>query len=106
MSKRQQITPLPLKPYDLEEIRKSRKRAATKFSKRRKTFLRRAHDLSQDCQAKVYTFIEYNRRTWVFTSEPDQASFPPTKDEIVHNDKHDVVDSALSDRFDTHVADQ
>ncbi|KAF3358793.1 hypothetical protein VdG1_02705 [Verticillium dahliae VDG1] len=126
MSERQQITPLPLKPYDLEEIRKSRKRAATKFSKRRKTFLRRAHDLSQDCQAKVYTFIEYNRRTWVFTSEPDQASFPPTKDEIlriyplpeifipsmfstlpqVHNDKHDVVDSALSDGFDTHVADQ
>ncbi|KAG7108191.1 hypothetical protein HYQ44_012665 [Verticillium longisporum] len=122
----QQITPLPLKPYDPEEIRKSRKRAATKFSKRRKTFLRRAHDLSQDCQAKVYTFIEYNRRTWVFTSEPDQASFPPTKDEIlriyplpeifipsmfstlpqVHNDKHDVVDSALSDGFDTHVADQ
>ncbi|EGY23765.1 uncharacterized protein VDAG_05203 [Verticillium dahliae VdLs.17] len=124
MSERQQIT--PLKPYDLEEIRKSRKRAATKFSKRRKTFLRRAHDLSQDCQAKVYTFIEYNRRTWVFTSEPDQASFPPTKDEIlriyplpeifipsmfstlpqVHNGKHDVVDPALSDRFDTHAADQ
>ncbi|CRK21556.1 hypothetical protein BN1723_013932, partial [Verticillium longisporum] len=102
------ITPSLLKPYDPEEIRKSRKRAATKFSKRRKTFLRRAHDLSRDCQAKVYTFIEYNHRTWLRTYPLPEIFIPSmfSTSAQLHDDKHDVEGYVLLEELDDHVVDK
>ncbi|KAK1976744.1 hypothetical protein LZ30DRAFT_545667, partial [Colletotrichum cereale] len=60
-------------------LRKESKRKATMFSKRRKTFLRKADDLFRDCDAKIYTFIERKGRIWIYKSHPSDETLPRSK---------------------------
>ncbi|KAH6663924.1 hypothetical protein EV126DRAFT_436609 [Verticillium dahliae] len=106
MSKRQQITPLPLKPYDPERSAKVGSVQPPSFPSAGKTFLRRAHDLSQIVKPRCTLHRIQSPHMGLITSEPDQASFPPTRTRSFTTPKHDVVDSALSDGFETHVSDQ
>ncbi|KAI3322912.1 hypothetical protein HD806DRAFT_120440 [Xylariaceae sp. AK1471] len=63
--------------------RKARKRETTRFSKRRKTYIKRTHDLSQDCGAQVYTVIRKNNNFWVYNSHPQDTAWPPGTEDIV-----------------------
>ncbi|KAM7192226.1 hypothetical protein V8F33_008500 [Rhypophila sp. PSN 637] len=62
---------------------KERKRRASKFSKRRKTLLKRSYDMFNDCDARVFCYVEKNKQAWVFTSDPEDKAFPPTKTQIM-----------------------
>ncbi|KAH6658611.1 hypothetical protein BKA67DRAFT_217800 [Truncatella angustata] len=63
--------------------RQARKKAAAKFSKRRRTLVKRAHDLYRDCDAEVFLVIKKNNKLHVFNSEPSRASWPPSYDSII-----------------------
>lgn len=69
-----------------EDGRKERKRRASKFSKRRKTYLKRSYDMFKDCNAKVFCYVEKNKQAWIFTSDPEDMALPPDKTQIVRLD--------------------
>ncbi|KAI1159432.1 hypothetical protein F5B18DRAFT_655632 [Nemania serpens] len=66
-------------------IRKARKRDMTQFAKRRKTYIKRTHDLSQDCNAQVYTVIRKNNNFWVYNSHPQDITWPPRTTDIMQS---------------------
>lgn len=70
-------------PLPLALARKARKREMTRFSKRRKTYIRRAHELAKDCDSQVFTVIRKNNRLFVYNSDPQDATWPPTTNDIV-----------------------
>jgi hypothetical protein len=74
--------PFPMQRTSLQ-IRRDRKRAASKFSKRRRTLVRRAYDLHKDCDAQVFLIVKKNGKLHVFNSEPSFQDWPPTSDQIV-----------------------
>lgn len=78
--------PLPesaVTSFDRAGVRKARKREMSKFSKRRKTFIKRANDLSRDCNSRVFVVIQKNNRFHVYTSEPGNQNWPPSHNDIV-----------------------
>ncbi|KZZ88805.1 Transcription factor, MADS-box [Moelleriella libera RCEF 2490] len=61
--------------------RKARKRRTSKFSKRKQTVLRKAHELQRDCDAEVYLYVRNKRsnQVWRYTS----GIQPPLETEMV-----------------------
>ena len=70
---------------------KQRKQVATRFSKRRRTFIKRAHDLQRDCDVDVYVVIRNrkNRQLWKYTNGYE----PPSRDELVSDQSGRFVSS-------------
>lgn len=64
------------------DSRKQRKKRATKFSKRRKTFFKKANDLSTDCEdIDVYVAVRNRRSNQIWEYSNDYV--PPTREELV-----------------------
>ncbi|KAF0330516.1 hypothetical protein GQ607_002395 [Colletotrichum asianum] len=59
-----------------ERLRKESKRKGTLFSHRKKALFQKADRIFQDCDAKVYTFIERKGRIWIYTSHPSDDTLP------------------------------
>ncbi|KAI1181431.1 hypothetical protein F5B17DRAFT_425349 [Nemania serpens] len=57
----------------------------TRFSKRRKTYMKRTHDLAQDCDAQVYTVVRKNNTFWVYNSHPQDMTWPPSIQNIMQS---------------------
>ena len=63
------------------DIRKARKSSINKFSKRRKTFLKRAHDLQKDCDVDIFVVVrsKKNNQLWQYSN----GYVPPTSETLV-----------------------
>lgn len=61
----------------------SQKKALTKFSKRKKTLLRKAYKLSSDCDSNVFLVIRRHNKYSIYTSEPNNPIWPPSSIDIV-----------------------
>ncbi|KAK3996551.1 hypothetical protein QBC44DRAFT_304063 [Cladorrhinum sp. PSN332] len=57
--------------------RRQQSRRSSKFSKRRQTFIKKSFRLFKDCDARVFIYVQKNGQTWVFSSHPDDITFPP-----------------------------
>ncbi|KAI0147271.1 hypothetical protein GGR57DRAFT_255723 [Xylariaceae sp. FL1272] len=69
----------------LKSVRKARKQDATRFSKRRKTYIKRTHELSRDCGAQIYTVVRKNNNFWVYNSHPQDGTWPPSYVDITRS---------------------
>ena len=78
---------------------KQRKQVATRFSKRRRTFLRRAHDLQRDCDVDVYVMIRNrkSRQLWEYSNGYE----PPSREELVSDEscRCELFSVSFSDTF-------
>ncbi|KAL6887150.1 hypothetical protein HDV57DRAFT_488146 [Trichoderma longibrachiatum] len=61
-------------------LKDTQKRQATKFSRRRKTLLRKAHDLYADCNVDVYIVVRSRKsnQVWQYTN----GYTPPTEQDM------------------------
>ncbi|KAF6804324.1 hypothetical protein CPLU01_16067 [Colletotrichum plurivorum] len=69
-------------PANKEHLRKESKRKGTLFSHRKTALFRKADRIFQDCDAKVYTFIERKGRIWIYTSHPDDETLPRSQESM------------------------
>lgn len=62
-------------------LKEIRKRQASKFSRRRKTLLRKAHELYVDCNVDIYLVVRSRRsnQVWQYTN----GYAPPTEQDMV-----------------------
>ncbi|KAL7952268.1 hypothetical protein V8C34DRAFT_299689 [Trichoderma compactum] len=65
----------------LEKLQITRRRRASQFSKRRKTILRKAHDLHKDCNVDIY-FVVRNRQNNQIWRYSNGYLPPPTLEDI------------------------
>ncbi|KAK1471574.1 hypothetical protein CCUS01_06058 [Colletotrichum cuscutae] len=70
---------------EAERLRKDSKRRGTLFSHRKKALFRKADRIFQDCDAKVYTFIERKGRIWIYTSHPSDDTLPRSQASLVRS---------------------
>lgn len=64
-----------------EDVQKLRKNESTKFSKRRKTLLRKAHDLHKDCGVDIYLVVRNRRNNQIW--QYSNGYVPPLVSEFV-----------------------
>ncbi|QYT04959.1 MADS-box domain-containing protein [Trichoderma simmonsii] len=66
----------------LEKLRIARRRRSSQFSKRRKTILRKAHDLHKDCDVDIYFVVRsrQNNQIWRYSN----GYFPPSTLEEIY----------------------
>ena len=65
----------------LRDLRRIRKNKATKFSKRRRNFIKKAHELHQGCEVDVFVCVrsKRNNQIWQYSS----GLTPPSNAEMV-----------------------
>ncbi|OHF04596.1 hypothetical protein CORC01_00067 [Colletotrichum orchidophilum] len=66
-----------------ERLRKESKRKGTLFSHRKKALFQKADRIFQDCDAKVYKFIERKGRIWIYISHPSDDTLPRSQASLV-----------------------
>ncbi|KAL9129885.1 MAG: hypothetical protein Q9217_001785 [Psora testacea] len=62
-------------------------REQEKFRRRKLSILRKANEIANICDARVYLYIEHKRRCYVYKS-CTTGLFPPADEELVGNDAH------------------
>lgn len=65
----------------VRELQKVRKNRASRFSKRRKNFIKKAHELYEDCEVDVFLCVRSrrNNQMWQYSS----GFTPPSQTEMV-----------------------
>ncbi|KAK8036341.1 Transcription factor- MADS-box [Apiospora rasikravindrae] len=66
-------------------LRRARRRESTRFSKRRRTYIKGSHKLSKDCNAQVFTVVKKDNKFYVYNSAPQDVAWPPSYAEIVRS---------------------
>ncbi|KAG8422533.1 hypothetical protein J3459_010275 [Metarhizium acridum] len=67
-------------PVTTQDVRRVQKNTSNRFSKRRRNFLKKAHDLHADFNVDIYLCVRNrrNNKIWQYTSD----FVPPSQDEI------------------------
>lgn len=81
----------PVRISDLQRVQKNR---SSRFSKRRRNFLKKAHDQQKDCEVDVYLCVRSrkNNKIWQYSSE----FTPPSQDEMVWRTRQYLCDIFLT----------
>lgn len=72
-------------------------REQEKFRRRKLSILRKANEIANICDARVYLYIEHKRRCYVYKS-CTTGLFPPADEELVGNDAHCATNPLIRNR--------